>query len=126
MTEKQDKAKILNQKIRQIIEEEIKKLQKKNIKNSLSSPESLKLSSLFSSNKGKLPWPLLKGVIVQKYGKQYHPIFKSIETFNNGIDIATDKNEIVRTVFDGNTNFILNAIQFLSGDDPLIKIKYKK
>ena len=120
LTEKQDKAKILNQKIREIIEEEIKKLQKKNIQNSLSSPESLKLSSLFSSNKGKLPWPLLRGVIVQKYGKQYHPIFKSIETFNNGIDIATDKKEIVRSVFDGK----VSRIFFIKGEGKAILINH--
>lgn len=31
-----------------------------------------------------------------------------------------------KNVFDGNTNFILNAVQFLCNDESLIKIKYKK
>ena len=120
LIEKQDKAKNLNKKIRRIIEEEIRKAQKINHNNSLLSPEELKLSSLFSSNKGKLPWPLLKGVIVQKYGKQNHPVFKSIQTFNNGINIATDKNEIVRSVFDGK----ISRIFFIKGEGKAILINH--
>jgi len=120
LIEKQDKAKNLNKKIRRIIEEEIRKSQKINHNNSLLSPEELKLSSLFSSNKGKLPWPLLKGVIVQKYGKQNHPVFKSIQTFNNGINIATDKNEIVRSVFDGK----ISRIFFIKGEGKAILINH--
>ena len=120
LIEKQDKAKNLNKKIRRIIEEEIRKSQKINHNNSLLSPEELKLSSLFSSNKGKLPWPLLKGVIVQKYGKQSHPVFKSIQTFNNGINIATDKNEIVRSVFDGK----ISRIFFIKGEGKAILINH--
>src|SRR5690606_5160045 len=32
----------------------------------------------FKSNKGKLPWPVEKGVVKMRYGKQPHPIVKSV------------------------------------------------
>ena len=70
------------------------------------------MSSKFNSNKGNLPWPLEKGIIIQGYGKQKHAVFAGIETFNNGIDIATDKNTIVRAVFDGT----ISRMFFIKGE----------
>ncbi|MCH8904503.1 MAG: peptidoglycan DD-metalloendopeptidase family protein [Bacteroidetes bacterium] len=63
-------------------------------------PRALKLSKDFTNNRGKLPWPVQKGIITSKFGKQKHPIF-NIETFNNGVDIKTTKNAEVRTLFGG-------------------------
>ena len=85
---------------------------KENKSNSYSlTPEAIALSSEFANNKGKLPWPLEKGVIVSKYGKQEHVVFAGVETVNNGIDIATNKNTKVRTVFDGTVSriFFINV-----------------
>ena len=94
--ENQKKAKALDDKIRKIIEEEIAKSRKtKNNENYNLTPESLAISKGFINNKGKLPWPLEKGVIVGRYGKQKHSVFKTVETFNNGVDIATEKNIII-------------------------------
>ena len=78
------------------------------------------LSAEFASNKGNLPWPLEKGVIVQFYGKQKHPVFSAIETVNNGIDIATDKNTTVRAVFDGT----ISRIFFIKGAGKAILINH--
>lgn len=64
-------------------------------------PESTELSNGFSSNKGKLPWPVEKGFISKKYGVQPHQELKSIMVKNNGIDIATDAGAKVRSVFGG-------------------------
>ena len=94
--DKQKKSKELDVKLRKIIEEEIRKAReeakKRNGDDSFGlTPEALALSSEFNQNKGKLPWPLEKGIIVEQYGKQKHAVFSSVETFNNGIDIATDK-----------------------------------
>ena len=79
-----------------------------------------KKSAEFVSNKGNLPWPLEKGVIVQFYGKQKHPVFIAVETINNGIDIATDQNTIVRTVFDGT----ISRIFFIKGAGKAILINH--
>ena len=113
----------MDDKIRKIIEEEIRKAreeaEKKN-KGFALTPEAMVLSSEFNSNKGKLPWPLEKGVIVQRYGKQNHAIFAGIETFNNGIDIATDKKAIVRAVFDGT----ISRIFFIKGEGKAILMNH--
>lgn len=61
----------------------------------------VKLSGEFESNKGKLPWPV-NGALVAGFGKQYHPVFKNLELpENEGIDIAVEKGEPVKCVFDG-------------------------
>ena len=118
-------AKELEDKIRKIIEEEIRKAREKakkiNGKKGYSlTPDAMALSTEFAANKGNLPWPLEKGVIVQFYGKQKHPVFSAIETINNGIDIATDKNTIVRTVFDGT----ISRIFFIKGAGKAILINH--
>ena len=123
LQEKQKRAKALDDKIRKIIEEEIRKArveaEKKNKGFSLT-PEAIALSIEFNSNKGKLPWPLEKGVIVQGYGKQKHAVFSAVETFNNGIDIATDKNANVRAVFDGT----VSRIFFIKGEGKAILMNH--
>lgn len=123
LQEKKVKAKQLEDQIRKIIEEEIKKerlLAEKRSKEVSLTPEAVALSKEFNSNKGKLPWPLSKGIIVQKYGKQKHPILKGIETFNNGVNILTDKNAAVRTVFDGT----VSRIFFIKGQGKAILINH--
>lgn len=120
--DKQKKTKKLDDQIRRIIEEEISKLNlDKSEKNIYSlTPEAIALSKEFSNNKGKLPWPLEKGVIIARYGKQKHSVFAGVETFNNGIDIATDPNSAVRAVFDG----IVSRIFFIKGEGKAILINH--
>ena len=60
-----------------------------------------KLDAEFASNKGKLPWPA-DGPVMSRFGKQYHPVYKSLELPpNNGIDLALSKGTKVQAVFDG-------------------------
>ena len=123
--DKQKKSKELDVKLRKIIEEEIRKAReeakKRNGDDSFGlTPEALALSSEFNQNKGKLPWPLEKGIIVEQYGKQKHAVFSSVETFNNGIDIATDKNSVVRVVFDGS----ISRIFFIKGEGKAILVNH--
>ncbi len=117
-------AKELDEKIRKIIEEEIKKVRAKekkgNKKGFALTPEAKALSDNFLENKGELPWPLDKGIIVQGFGKQQHEIFKNIEIYNNGIDIATDKGEKVRAVFDGK----VSRIFLIKGEGKVILINH--
>ena len=51
----------------------------------------------FVLNKGKLPWPVLRGVVIQKFGTQPHPVVKTAKIKSNGIVIATPKFEKVKT-----------------------------
>lgn len=63
--------------------------------------ETKKLAANFLANKGKLPWPVKKGVVKMRYGRQPHPIDRSLTIQSNGVRIATGKNAKVRSVFDG-------------------------
>lgn len=66
------------------------------------------LSGIFAENKGKLPWPVKEGVIIEKFGQHNHPVFKHIKLpFNNGVNIATSLNSEVMAVFDGVVKQIL-------------------
>lgn len=64
-------------------------------------PEITKLSNDFANNRGSLPWPVQKGTISRRFGKQAHPVLSSISITNNGVDIRTEKGSNVRSVFDG-------------------------
>lgn len=66
-----------------------------------STPEALKLSNDFASNKGKLPWPVEQGFITSTFGRHYHPVWKDVVVNNNGVDINSQKGAKARAVFDG-------------------------
>jgi len=70
-------------------------------------PEARELSNDFEKNRGKLPWPVEKGVITGRYGKQPHPVLKGIVIDNNGIDITTEKGAAVRAVFRGEVTSVI-------------------
>ncbi len=102
----------LNRMIKQVIEEEIKRAEaasrKENSTTTKSAgtsmpmtPEAAALSSSFAGNKGRLPWPVETGFVSQRYGTYPHPTLKGITMENDGIDIRTQPNSNVRTVFDG-------------------------
>lgn len=66
------------------------------------------LSAKFSDNKGKLPWPVNTGVVVEKFGQAYHPVFRTVKLpFNNGVNISTDRNAKALCIFDGVVKQIL-------------------
>ena len=96
-----------------MIEEEIKKSNpKSNPKNSKNleislTPEAKALSKTFESNKGKLPWPVVEGVIYKQFGT-YSPL-PGITMSNNGVDIATTKGAVVRTVFEGVITLVVDV-----------------
>jgi len=64
-------------------------------------PEAARLSADFSSNQGRLPWPVEKGIISETFGTHQHPVLKHVTIVNNGIDIKTHENAQVRTLFQG-------------------------
>jgi murein hydrolase activator len=59
------------------------------------------LSEDFASNKGKLPWPVTKGVITETFGPHEHPKIRNFEYVNNGVDITTPKGGVARAIFNG-------------------------
>jgi septal ring factor EnvC (AmiA/AmiB activator) len=70
-------------------------------------PEARKLAASFASNKGTLPWPVERGIIVGKFGKQPHPVAKGIVVNNPHIEIATEKGAKARAAFDGEVTSVI-------------------
>ncbi len=70
-------------------------------------PEAKELNADFEKNKGKLPWPVEKGVITSRFGKQPHPVLPGIVIENNGIDITTEKGAAVRALFRGEVSSVI-------------------
>ncbi|MBX2972290.1 MAG: peptidoglycan DD-metalloendopeptidase family protein [Flavobacteriales bacterium] len=70
-------------------------------------PEAKELNADFEKNKGKLPWPVEKGVITSRFGPQPHPVLPGIKIDNNGIDITTEKNATVRALFRGEVSSVI-------------------
>ena len=123
INEQQKQSRLIEEQIKRIIEEEIKaaraKLKEKNSTMSLT-PEGRLLSDEFSANKGNMPWPLEQGLIVADFGKQKHHVFGNVETFNNGINIATNEDAIIRSVFKGK----VSRIFFIKGEGKAVLINH--
>lgn len=83
-------------------------------------PETEFLSEEFNENKGQLPWPIGKGVIIRKFGRQNHPIVPTTIIENNSITVATEPNAEVRSVFGGE---VISVISF-KGSNKSVLIKH--
>ena len=137
LKKKQEDANKLQKEIKRIIEEEIKRAREEavlaaknakaknppNPKNNTTkenpkevknenvltlTPEAQKLSDNFELNKGKLPWPVAEGVIIEYFGEHEHPVLKGIKVKNDGIDISTKVGSAVRAVFDGEVTGVIS------------------
>lgn len=71
-------------------------------------PEAKKLAANFAANRGRLPWPVVRGLVVSKFGSQRHPYALNVIITNNGIDLATEKGIKAKAVFQGK---VLQAIR---------------
>jgi septal ring factor EnvC (AmiA/AmiB activator) len=83
-------------------------------------PEAIALEKNFELNKGKLPWPVSRGVVIQKFGTQPHPVVKTAKIKSNGIVIATETSAKVKTVFKGK---VLSVLSF-KGSNPTILVQH--
>ena len=95
----------INKQIERIVLEEAKKQQKKE---SADLSVDRALSAIFENNRNNLPWPVRKGVVVDKFGEHFHPVFKGIQINNNGIDISTENGSKAISIFDGTITRIFN------------------
>lgn len=103
---KQRESDKIDKEIEKIIRDAIAKSNKKAGKSPSSATFALTaedkiLAANFTSNKGRLPWPVENGVVKVRYGTQRSPIDRSIPIKSNGVRIATNKGEKVRAVFEG-------------------------
>jgi len=71
------------------------------------SPQEQIISDNFAANKGRLPWPVERGVISGTFGVHAHPVLRNIQIVNNGIDISTVPGAKARAVFDGTVSRVV-------------------
>jgi septal ring factor EnvC (AmiA/AmiB activator) len=126
INDKRRDAEQLNKRIESIIAEEIRKERLRALESANSegantgsrgdavptlTPEMKLISSQFSGNKGRLPWPVEQGVIAVGFGRHLHPILRNPPVYiqSNGLDISTNRGSAVRSIFDGEVvNIIFN------------------
>jgi septal ring factor EnvC (AmiA/AmiB activator) len=105
--EKENKTKVVKEKTtkekEKVIVDDVKpeKEKKENLFMPALTEETEALSTDFSNNRGKLPWPVGKGVICETYGEHEHPAIKGFMMFNNGVEICATKGTQARAVFEG-------------------------
>lgn len=78
----------------------------------LLTPEEHLISADFTDNRGKLPWPLERGIISSFFGEHNHPELERVKIKNNGINILTQEGATARAVFDGEVTRILSVPNF--------------
>jgi septal ring factor EnvC (AmiA/AmiB activator) len=114
---KQEMVKSLSKKERQLqkelkekkriadkIEKEIARIievEKNRTVKSENTPEQKLIGESFAENKGRLPWPVEKGIITSQFGIQKHPILKYVTENNIGIEITSLGKTSVRSIFKG-------------------------
>ena len=86
----------------------------------LLTPEGKKLADNFEGNKGRLGWPVDRGVVKIKFGNQPSLIDQSITQNYKGIYIATENNAKVKAIFNGE----VSAIQKIKYGNPVVMIRH--
>lgn len=125
MRQKQKEADRIDKEIDRLIRLAIAESNKKAGKTSSSktfalTPAAKKLAANFEANKGKLPWPVQRGVVKVKFGKQPSPIDRTVPINSKGIRIATEKGAKVKAVFDGE----VTAIVVNKKGNPIVMIRH--
>ncbi|RCW93526.1 murein hydrolase activator EnvC family protein [Winogradskyella arenosi] len=122
---KQQEANRLDKEIDRLIAEAIAAANKKSGKKSstgkfILTPEAKKLAANFASNKGRLGWPVARGVVKAKFGKGRSLTDRSVEVNHSGIKIATEANADVKAIFNG----VVSSIHVMKRGNPTILIRH--
>jgi septal ring factor EnvC (AmiA/AmiB activator) len=112
INKKKAEAKKIDEQIERLIRSAIAASNKKagNTANSstfILTPEAALVATNFSANKGRLIWPVEKGIKRQGFGIYSDAVYPGIKHQNNGVIIATDKGARARAVFEGEVIAIL-------------------
>ena len=72
-------------------------------------PEATLVANNFSANKGKLIWPVEKGIKSQGFGVYKDAVYPGIKHQSNGVIITTDEGAMARAIFEGEVIAILSV-----------------
>lgn len=112
-----EKKKKLDDEIARLIREEGNKMTSSGLS---AAPETKALNEQFSANKGKLPWPVSRGLITDKFGEHPHPVLKGIMVQNNGIDIQAEEKAAVKSLFGGT----VASVTKIPGYDYMVMVRH--
>ncbi len=121
------------------IESEIARLiaaEKKKASGSEATPEEKLIGDNFAENRGRLPWPVDKGIITSHFGVHKHPVLKYLTEDNIGIEITSSGKVYARSIFKGevakvfaisgaNMTVIIKHGKFMSVYANLVNVKVK-
>lgn len=96
---------ILDNKINELIREEMEKAAREAKANSKSNTNYVALSASFQDNRTRFAWPA-QGFVSMGFGRQKHPALKHVEIENDGINIQTQQNEKVKSIFNGEVKMV--------------------
>jgi septal ring factor EnvC (AmiA/AmiB activator) len=99
---KQDLAQ--KKKIARQIEDEIARLIEEERRRSAVTPMSNEMRLIgesFGDNRGRLPWPVDRGLVTSHFGLQPHPVLKNVTEDNIGIEITSGGETKAKAVFKG-------------------------
>jgi septal ring factor EnvC (AmiA/AmiB activator) len=98
---------VLDKKINEIIKEEIARAAAEAKANAKSKTNTnyIALSASFEDNRSKFSWPA-QGFVSLGFGRQSYPGLKGVVVENDGINIQTQQNEKVKTIFNGEVKMI--------------------
>ncbi len=120
---KQKQQAAIDKEINRLIREAIAASNKKagtKTKNFVLTPEAKALAASFATNKGRLPWPVEKGIVTQKFGTQRHPVVRTTTIKSNGVTLSAPEGSEARSVFEGK---VLNIVQF-TGSNPIVLVQH--
>jgi septal ring factor EnvC (AmiA/AmiB activator) len=112
----------LENEIQKIIEEESKKSKSAGGSGFSLTPEQKLIGDSFVQNKKRLPWPVERGVIIEHFGINQHPVLTNVQTRNNGISISTEAGAKVRSVFNGEVSRVFG----ITGGNTAVIIRHGK
>ena len=96
LQQQQKRAADLNKKIDDMVRKQAEKASKTTL-----TKEQKLIAGGFEANKGRLPWPVEKGMISGHFGKQQHPVYAQVIMDNKGIYIQTTSGTKARAVYKG-------------------------
>lgn len=117
LSDKRRIAAEIEKEIARVIEEERRRLATNEM-----APADRIIGDDFEKNRGRLPWPVEKGVVTNHFGVHDHPVFKGTKVDNIGVEITSRGKVAARSVFKGKVMSVFG----ISGANMAVIIRHGK
>ena len=112
LAEKRREARQIDAEINKLIRLEIARANKasgSSGSNFVLTPEARTLATNFEANKGKLIWPVEKGIKSEGFGVYTDKVYPALKHNNSGVTINTAKGEQARAIYDGEVMTVMTS-----------------